>query len=147
MNEQISTISSPAPSNSDLPALPRLVLRLGFAGNRNLEDSECKRLETSLCQIFQTLGKQLVWLAPNTAVGNDKKPSISKFFTNEPPLLRLVTGLCEGADAVAGQVLEKIIDPDLETELAAVLPFDAETYRQSRRQDFHAEFDKATCPL
>ncbi|PXX15537.1 hypothetical protein C8R27_11076 [Nitrosomonas ureae] len=144
MNEQISTLASSASQNPDSTLKrPRLVLRLSFAGSRNLKDNECERLKTTLFQILQIIRNQLVWLAPGTADSNDNnKPSISKFFVNEPPVLRLVTGLCEGADAVACQVLEKIIGPDLETELAAVLPFDAVTYRQSRKPDFHPEFDR-----
>ena len=102
---------------------------------------------------MQTLAKRLSSIAPGTPVEAGKEPPVSAFFSKECPLLRLVTGLCEGADAVAAEALTKVsVSPDagascplgttcIETELAAVLPFDVETYRASRPAAFLPQFD------
>ena len=104
--------------------------------------------------VLRILGHRLAALTPGVPVDTGKEPRVSAFFSKQCPLLRLITGLCEGADAVAGQVLETVsISPDvgsscgpdtrcLETELAAVVPFDLETYRRSRPAGFQAEFDR-----
>jgi hypothetical protein len=129
------------------------VLRAGFAGRKDLTDDEATRLKTALADVLHTLGHRLAAIAPGVPVDTARKPKVSAYFEAQAPLLRLVTGLCEGADAVAAQVLERVsISPDaeaacapgtpcLETELGAVLPFDVETYRRSRPATFRAEFD------
>ena len=134
-------MSSPSSSTSSLPPRPRLVLRLGFAGRKELSDPEHRIVADSLHQVMQTLAKRLSSIAPGTPVEAGKEPPVSAFFSKQCPLLRLVTGLCEGADAVAAEALTKVsVSPDagtssplgtpcIETELAAVLPFDVETYR------------------
>jgi hypothetical protein len=97
-----------------LPPRPRLVLRAGFAGRKDLSPEECSRLESSLRLVFSTLGHRLAALAPGVPIGAGTKPQVAKFFAPQCPLLRLVTGLCEGADALAAQVFEQVsIAPDL----------------------------------
>jgi len=130
------------------------VLRAGFAGRKELSPDEETRLGSSLGEVLRTLGHRLAALTPGVPVDAGKEPRVSAFFAQECPLLRLVTGLCEGADALAAQLLETVNvspDPDancgpetrcLETELAAVLPFDVETYRRSRPPSFQAEYDR-----
>ena len=86
-------------------------------------------------------------------IGVGSEPHVSEFYSRQCPLLRLVTGLCEGADALAGQVLETVkIAPDtgattadtmcLETELAAVLPFSVKDYRDGRPGEYLNEFER-----
>lgn len=164
-----------------LPERPRLVLRVGFAGSqrliadeelaakalptgeaerkRELEErgtvvAERERFEDSLAQVLQTLGHELACIAPTVPVKGTNHSRVASFFAPQCPLLRLVTGLCEGADARAAQILEAIhVPPDanqscdpktlcLDTELAAVLPFDIDSYRRSRPEWFRAEFDR-----
>lgn len=132
---------------------PRLVLRLGFAGRQSLTDVEDARLAASLSKVFGILGKRLASLAPGIAVDAGLEPKVAAFYSSQCPLLRVVTGLCQGSDAVAGRVVgDVIIPPDpsvdcdnssscLQTELAAVIPFDVKTYRNSRPPDFRKEFD------
>lgn len=77
---------------------------------------------------------------------------IAQFYSHEPPVLRLVTGLCEGADWVAGELLQEVhVAPDggqacakpcVHPELAAVLPFSVADYRASRPAAFRADFDR-----
>ena len=149
----LTQTTQPQPMSTP-PLRPRLVLRAGFAGRRVLSDDEQACLQAALLDVFSTLGDELAGLAPGVPVREGGEPRVAPFFARGCPLLRLVTGLCEGADAVAAQVLEDVhVAPDadavgaaetpcLETELAAVLPFDVATYRESRPVDFRAEFDR-----
>ncbi|MDN5934685.1 MAG: hypothetical protein L0H75_00725, partial [Nitrosospira sp.] len=152
INKQ-GSVKSSSPSQNDAPDRPRLVLRIGFAGSRDLANNECTQLKTTLNGILRILGGELTNIAP---YGSDSSndTSFSEFFSKkEPPLLRLITGLCEGADAIAGEALEEIKEinktSDTEkdfrcfnSELAAVLPFDVVTYRQCRDERFRNEFDR-----
>lgn len=150
-------MTDPATSPEAAPALPprpRLVLRAGFAGRKELTPEEAARLEDALGKVFPVLGRRLAAIAPGTPVESKEEPRVARFFAKQCPLLRLVTGLCEGADALAWQVLERVrVKPDagadcapetccLEKELGALLPFDMETYRRSRPEEFRAEFDR-----
>jgi len=143
------------PSTSNpLPLRPRLVLRLGFAGRKELTASEQHLLAEALDSVMQTQAGCLASIAPGTPVEAGKEPPVSAFFSKGCPLLRLVTGLCEGADAEAAGALTRVsVSPDsgsscpvgtpcIETELAAVLPFDVETYRASRPHGFLPQFDE-----
>ncbi len=134
------------------PPRPRLVLRAGFAGRKDLDSGEETRLRAALHDVFNALGHELVEIAPRVPVSTNRESRIARFFAEQQPLLRLVTGLCEGADLVAWQALETLdIKPDqpsgsatrhLDTELGAVLPFAVETYRTSRPAEVQAEFDR-----
>ena len=137
-----------------LPSRPRLVLRAGFAGRQELAAAEATRLATTLHAVLGTLGHELAALTPGVPVRAGQEPRVAAFFARQCPLLRLITGLCQGADAVAAQTLERVhVCPDagttcppdtrcLETELAAVLPFAVDTYRRSRPAEFLPEFDR-----
>lgn len=149
ITKEQSSIKSSSPSQNKAPSLPRLVLRVGFAGNKDLPDNECVQLKETLERIFKIFGDALTNIAPNDRRNRDYR-SFSDFFSCERPLLRLITGLCEGADTSAWKALKEIdttSDSDNEsrrfdTELAAVLPFDVETYRQCRDKSFHNEFNE-----
>ncbi len=146
-------MSQPATAPA-LPCRPRVVLRAGFAGHKELTPNERNRLEQGLGEVLGTLAHRLAAVAPGVPVDIGTESRVSRFYAPQCPLLRLVTGLCEGADALAAQVLERVRNaPDpsavcvpetrcLETELAAVLPFDVADYRQSRPEGFRAEFDR-----
>ncbi|WP_295888800.1 hypothetical protein [uncultured Thiohalocapsa sp.] len=145
--------SQTGPRPAVLPARPRAVLRIGFAGRRELEPAEEARLEEALVRVFTLLGHRLAALTPGVPVVDAAVTKVADFFaTGEPPLLRVVTGLCEGADAAAARALEQVcIRPNdgsdappeacLARRLAAVLPFAVDAYRTSRKQDFRDEFD------
>lgn len=137
-----------------LPKCPRAVLRLGFAGLRELSDEAEQALNQSLDRVFAVIGRRLAAITPSVPVATGEKPPVAAFYANEPPLLRLVTGLCEGADSLAARALERVhITPDdplpstgslptcLETELAAVLPCNFVDYRASRPEWFRSDFD------
>jgi hypothetical protein len=147
-------------STTELPLRPRLVLRVAFAGSQKLPENATFSLRAVLVKAFETIGYQLAAIAPGVPVRAGQEPGVAAFYAPQCPLLRLVTGLCEGADTEAAHALDEVhIAPDggmasdeetahtdalpcLETELAAVLPFDLRTYRSSRTPDFRPEFDR-----
>jgi len=169
-------VSAATPPLHPTPPRPRLVLRVGFAGSQKLltdeefaarppstdrerkerehHVAERRRLEKVLPDVLETMGRRLAEIVPGVPVTTGKEPPVAAFFEKRCPLLRLITGLCEGADALSARMLERVaIAPDpgsacgpdtrcLETELAAVLPFDVESYRCSRPEVFQAEFDR-----
>ena len=137
---------------SNLPPRPRLIFRIGFAGRKDLDSTAAAHLSTQLKTALQRIGQTLAAIAPGVPVQAGQEPKIARFYARERPLLRLVTGLCEGADALAAEVLHAVrVAPDagcaaapescLETELATVLPFGVADYRASRPVDFLPTFD------
>jgi hypothetical protein len=95
------------------PPRPRLTLRIGFAGRKALDATADAHLRTQLLAALQQVGQTLAALAPGVPVQLGQEPPISRFYARRSPLLRLVTGLCEGADWVAGEVLRQVqITPD-----------------------------------
>lgn len=126
--------------------LPRLVFRVGFAGTQKLPQ-QLEELSSQLELIFKVIATCLAGvagrLAPRHPVGR-----VAKFYEKEhPPLLRLITGLCQGADALADLTLQTLVKKDelaahVCAELAAVLPFDLATYRKSRPPEYQASFDE-----
>ena len=143
-----------AEQSSTLPPCPRVVLRVGFAGRRNLTADDEARLAPALDRVLGSIGRRLAALTPGVPVAAGSEPRITGFYdATRPPLLRLITGLCEGADTAAVLALERLdVLPDtgaadparpcLATELAAVLPFGIQRYRASRHGWFLAEFDR-----
>jgi hypothetical protein len=129
------------------PTPPHLVLRVGFAGTQRLP-IDTSALSASLGNVFEALARALAEIAPGAAIVSESSaPWISQFYSKERPLLRLVTGLCEGGDSLAAEALETLAQhPELHqhvsTELAAVIPFDLPTYRASRPPEFQSEFDR-----
>ena len=137
----------PTPHANLLPPRPRLVLRLGFAGARDLPTNVTEPLTTVLVSVFETIARQLVEIATGQPGRPGKPPRISRFYSQEAPLLRLITGLAEGADAFALGALDLVAAgpapvSGFAAELAAVLPFDVAAYRRSRNEAFRPEFDR-----
>jgi hypothetical protein len=126
--------------NAALPQPPRLVLRVAFAGNRKLP-ANITALDTALDRVLRSIAQTLAMIAARDAPG-----AIVRYDRSLPPLLRLVTGLAEGADDRAAEALLKISDTDqpVATELAAVLPCDPDAYRAAREEFFRARFDRLT---
>ena len=91
-----------------LPPRPRAVLRLGFAGRRVLSPPQEQTLDAALGQVLAVIGHRLAALTPGVAVQAGQEPPVAAFYARRPPLLRLVTGLYEGADTVAAQVLARL---------------------------------------
>lgn len=132
---------------NSLPAFPRLVLRIGFAGSQKLP-TESADLLAKLEMIFETVARRLAEIAPGPPLeAGTPEPRIRDFYSRENPLLRLITGLCEGGDSLAVEAFDALqvhqeLQPHVATELAAVIPFDLPAYRASRPPGFLPEFDR-----
>jgi len=122
-------------------------LRVGLAGNRDVPEAARQRLLDTLADVFRTTARRLAEVAPGTPMRAGQEPRFSRFYSQQAPLLRLITGLAEGADALATQALDQAVaddslKPHVAAELAAVLPFDLASYRASRDAAFRADFDR-----
>jgi hypothetical protein len=120
-----------------LPSIPEEIQRVKAEHSKIV--SERKRLESTLPTVFSTLGYRLAAVLPYVPVEQGNEPPFAAFFERQCPLLKVVTGLCQGADAVAGKIMLDSQDrikpkpdsgsqcsPDtkcLEAELTAVIPF------------------------
>ena len=136
---------------------PQLVFRAGFAGKRELDPAEKARLDAVLRSVLATIGTELAAVAAPIAPGAGQETPVAPYFANTNPVLRLVTGLCEGADLAAGDVhafpdetsASEYAQPNLTRELAAVVPFAIDEYRASRDEASWPAFDRqlAECAL
>ncbi len=81
-----------SPKNS-LPERPRLVLRVGFAGNRKLPDGTAGTVREALTRVLETIARQLIDIGPGRPVQPGQSPNIAQFYSTPAPLLRLITGL------------------------------------------------------
>jgi hypothetical protein len=137
-------MTEPSTLRNPLPDRPRLVFRVGFAGNREVPEEMHQRLIETLAGVFRTVAQRLAEIAPGTPVAAGTRPRIARYYSQETPLLRLITGLAEGTDTFAAQALDRAVDDDshIAAELAAVLPFDLAAYRASRNAEFRADFDR-----
>jgi hypothetical protein len=123
-----------------LPTAPDMVLRFAFAGNRNLP-AQTGHIEEVLDALFECTAKRMVELKSGV-LKRDDALNVHRFYSGEKPCLRIITGLAEGADSLAAEALKRLQNDRVRTELAAVLPFDAMTYRSSRDEDFRPLFDQ-----
>ena len=115
------------PPASSLPTKPRLVFRVAFAGNREIEPKYELACSEALTSVFKSIGDRLAAIAPQTFIKRGDEARVADFYHKKRPLLRLITGLAEGADALAAEVLAELgrgAEPPLrfDSELAAVLP-------------------------
>ncbi len=113
------------------PPKPRLTLRVGVTGKRQLAPAEHGRINGELAKVFEILAQIL----------SDCWENNRDVLSSEPPVLRIVCGLAEGADQLAAQVAIARMSGKIpakakcETRLAAILPF----WREEFIKDF--EFD------
>ena len=95
-------MSDDSASRTGIPSRPRLVLRLGFAGNRSLPDDPDNKIETAIRQMLDFIALKLEEFAP--AISCPPPPELSCrigcFYSNDDPEIRLISGLAEGADAL-----------------------------------------------
>ena len=110
------------------PPAPRMVLRVGITGKRAIPEGENDRIHDAIAAIFEAMA---LFLAGSHA----KHKNV---WSGEPPLLRVICGLAEGADQMAAKIaaarMRRELAPDdkAETRLAAILPFP--------RDDFAGDF-------
>lgn len=150
-----------------LPSPPQLVFRVAFAGNRDyLTEKEKKELTadqqealqyTRTATVAQKLDEVLALIANRLrhpqvldAHGQPRTPSVTAYYADAPPVLRLITGLAEGADHHAALALERLTTTEarrtdgkpVQTQLAAVLGCSVKDYRHSRAATYQPEFDR-----
>ncbi len=171
-------MSSSSSSEKPLVPLPRLVLRVAFAGNTSLHEDGRKAITEKLTEIWQVTRDTLDGIAPGYAAGKEPKqgdapkPGISAYFSTEPALLRLVTGIEEGGDTLAWETLKVTVPtpcklekknnaegdaappaeekqgepppapPRVVSELAAVLPCPLAMYRATRKEGHLESLDQ-----
>jgi hypothetical protein len=82
-----------------------LVLRVGFAGKRQLDAAQTETVRTRLRDVFSVLGWRLVEISPLDDATNERPvPAIARFYSHKRPTLRLIHGLCEGAWVFLGVI-------------------------------------------
>lgn len=117
---------------------PRLVLRVGVAGAIHLAGGQRARLREKLAELFGALAAQLEALAPPAG---------------PPPVLRLVSGLADGADQAAFEALLSLGPPaaGAQRELVGVLPCDVASFRDHSAVHERAAFadllGRCTCVI
>lgn len=127
-----------------LPSKPDLVLRLGFVGTRKLPGNVFN-LTDALQQVFSVIHEQMADIAKNKIAAETR----TSYYSDSPPCIRLITGLAEGADTLAYEVLNATIPGkqplagtgSIKTELAAVLGCSIEEYRSKRDAAHLPTFD------
>src|SRR5262245_55101232 len=140
----MTTATANEQSRDRLPPLPELALRVAFAGTRNFpNDAARERVTKALESTFDSIADCLTALAADAlrAPGNDQRGYVIRFYDKNRPLVRVITGLAEDADALAADVASRMKRSDgIRWRTAAVLAFPRDVYRDSRRQDFQKKF-------
>lgn len=119
---------------------PDLVLRVAVAGQRELPEAARDGLVRRLDAVYGVLGETVEALAPGA--GEDPQAvGISAYYAPAAPMLRLLTGLADGADQLAATTFVADRRGRVRRALAAVLPFDAFTYRDRSPVEDKQGFD------
>ena len=125
---------------SEHPPKPRLALAIGVVGHR---PNRLPADRTKLDQVAKAIGNVLDAIAREAATA---RVHYSEFFSDEMPLLSVVSALAEGADRMTAlavvarnEARQRSQKPDAEFVLDVPLPFAAATYSD----DFKSEGSKA----
>jgi hypothetical protein len=125
---------------SEHPPKPRLALAIGVVGHR---PNRLPADGTKLDKITQAIGNVLDAIAGEAATARAR---YSEFFSDEMPLVSVVSALAEGADRMTAlavvarnEAMQRSQKPDAEFVLDVPLPFAATTYAD----DFKADESKA----
>lgn len=108
---------------------PSMALRIAVAGNRDLSDGA--RLSELADEILAAIEDALVSLASDSSRGRSGGDMAGAYST-ETPHLHLVSGLADGIDQVFAEAFlarQSTQSPALNRSIAAVVPFDVDTYR------------------
>jgi hypothetical protein len=114
------------------PPRPRLTLRVGLTGKRAIPEADVARIRASLAAVFEALA----------AFVADRRAEHRAVLSDEPALLRIISGMAEGADQIAAEVAIERFEreaaepsPALRTSLAAILPFARDEYEKDFAQN------------
>jgi hypothetical protein len=97
------------------PLRPRIAFRLGITGTRNLPEAARAQLRPGLESLLDRIA----------AAAQAARNEAAIYDTTEPPLLRLITPLAEGADRLVAEVAQA-----KGWRIEVLLPFAAKTYRE-----------------
>jgi|GEM_PF-2353800 len=107
------------------PPKPRLTLRVGVTGKRAIPDGEVERIRSSLSDVFDALAEFISQCRHEYRMVLDNE---------KPALMRIVSGMAEGSDLLAAEIaidrFKGTPSPDVETKLAAILPFARSEYEK-----------------
>lgn len=137
---------------------PRIALRIGFAGNREIDAESEAALATHLDAVFGLVRECLQEIGefarqsreainePARGKSNDLNRPLSRFFSQRSPVVRLVSGLAEGADALAIESFRRVFpeqtDQAVEGECGGILPCPLDEFKASRRDEFRNQLDR-----
>ncbi len=134
-----------------LPSRPDLVLRIGFAGNRDLPLDAKGMIPDSINWLLDRIAHRLAEFAPGVEdpqTPPDSPDHILQFYSKKRPILRLVSGIAEGADTVISKEFKRRKGASKEEvgkthfRQSAILPFSVEAYRDSRDSEAQETFDE-----
>ena len=115
------------------PARPGIALRIAVAGNRNIEPEPEPHLSSRIVEAFSAIEAAVLSLP--SARRPSGGPDRSGAYSGRLPALRLVSGLADGGDQIASEAFLASSSDRVERSIAAILPFDVDTYRDRSRID------------
>lgn len=95
----------------------RLVFNVGIAGNRKIDDNEKKIVSLKLKEILRYIKEK----------ADEIKNNSKKIYSNDKPLLRLISSLAEGSDRIAAEIA---LDEKLGYKLQCPLPMSEEDFKK-----------------
>jgi hypothetical protein len=108
-----------------------MVLRVAVAGNRAIPVESERDLASRIVEIFSAIEATML------SVSREK----GAVYSGRSPSLRLMSGLADGVDQIASKAFLASRSEWVDRSIAAVLPFDVDTYRHRSRIDNVPRFD------
>src|SRR4051794_40890194 len=100
-----------------LPAAPDMVLRVGFAGNREMPIGNEAAVQAAIGEVLVVMAQRLAEIVKE-AHDQKRAPKTIRFYSKNVPTLRLITGLAEGADSLAVLALGRLVNSGVKPEFA-----------------------------
>lgn len=112
-------------TNEPAPTKPGLVLNVVVAGARAIAPEMMPALTTALGDVLSELDAIVAGIKPGTS----DRYELAAHYSTAKPVIRLVSGLADGADLLAAKLHRDRESKHVTHELGAVLAFDRLTYR------------------
>src|SRR5208282_2939237 len=110
-----------AADHSNSQVLPRLALRVGFAGKRNLDAAAAAALKGHVSQVLELIEQRVAELLAEPEFQGIYRQTAAGEAKSAPPHLILISSLAKGADLIASEAAL-----DRGWKLHVVLPFNAD---------------------
>jgi len=116
---------------------PRLTARVGVTGHRpeRLVGADAETLRREIRAVLAAAAAKLSALRSQDAARG------ASAFSAEPPLLRVVSSLAEGADRLVAREARALLPEGVDVELVCPLPFAREEYARDFSPDGRREFE------